>query len=84
MRVAVSITLTIVAYALFLVMLQGEGADAEGENGNNTETKLRDVLCDKPTNLRDCIRKCNTIACLYPSLTKKEVLECICKCLELF
>ena len=81
MRGAVLITLTIVAYALFLVMLQGEGADAETGRNN---TKLRDILLDRPRSLRDCILKCKKIACLYPSLTKKEVLECIWKCLDLF
>ena len=83
MRGAVVITLTIATYALFLVMLQGEGVDAETEV-NGTSTKLGDILVDKPTNLRDCIKKCQTIACQYKSLTKEEVLECICKCLELF
>lgn len=64
MRGAVVITLTIATYALFLVMLQGEGVDAEIE-GNGNNTRLCSILVDKPTNLDECIAKCEKIACQY-------------------
>ena len=52
-------------------MLQGEGVDAEIE-GNGTNTRLCSILVDKPTNLDECIEKCEKIACQYESLTKKD------------